>query len=443
MSTAHVQPTTHGNAFYQKTTLANGLRVVTSRMEHVRSASIIFNYDVGSRYEPDHLAGISHVLEHMVFKGTEKRPDPAQISEEIEGVGGILNAATGRESTNYWAKVPSNHLGLAFDVLSDILRNSTFPEDELEKERHVIFEEIRGIVDTPDDLVHDVIDQVIWPGQPVGRPVIGSEETVGAMTAGDLHAYLHQHYSPDRMVIAVAGYVRHGDVVELAERYFGDMQPQPVTPFVTAEMNQTAPRVHLVTKGTEQAHLCIAHPALPYTDERRHAQGMIDAVLSSGMSSRLFQEIRERRGLVYAVYGYFRQYADVGQGVVYAGTDLQRIDETIDAILMELHRLRTDVVPEEELQRTKELRRGRILMGLEDSRSVAGWIGSQELTFGEVLTPEEVMQRIDAVTAEEMLELARTLLRDEVLNLAIVGPYEDAERFRSRLSLTHSAGAAG
>jgi predicted Zn-dependent peptidase len=170
---------------------------------------------------------------------------------------------------------------------------------------------------------------------------------------------------------------------------------------------------------------------------------MIDAVLSSGMSSRLFQEIRERRGLVYAVYGYFRQYADVGQGVVYAGTDLQRIDETIDAILMELHRLRTDVVPEEELQRTKELRRGRILMGLEDSRSVAGWIGSQELTFGEVLTPEEVMQRIDAVTAEEMLELARTLLRDEVLNLAIVGPYEDAERFRSRLSLTHSAGAAG
>ena len=437
MTTA--RPATSGNDFYQRTTLANGLRVVTSRMEHVRSASIIFNYDVGSRYEPDNLAGISHVLEHMVFKGTARRPDPAQISEEIEGVGGILNAATGRESTNYWAKVPSNHLALAFDVLSDILRNSTFPVDELEKERSVIFEEIRGIVDTPDDLVHDIIDQVIWPGQAVGRPVIGTEETVGAMTDDDLHQYITSHYSPDRLVIAVAGHVQHDEVVELAERCFGDMTPQKIEPFVPAQLLQTAPRVHLVTKATEQAHLCIAHPALPYTDERRHAQGMLDALLSSGMSSRLFQEIRERRGLVYAVYGYFRQYADVGQGVVYAGTDVQRIDETIEAILGELHRLRTELVPEEELQRTKELRRGRILMGLEDSRSVAGWIGSQELTFGEILTPEEVMVRIDAVTSEEMLDLARTLLHDEVLNLAIVGPYEDEARFQRILSLNGTA----
>lgn len=422
--------------FYEKTTLENGARVVTSTMDHVHSASITFNYSVGSRYEPDDVAGISHVLEHMLFKGTEKRPDPAQISGDIESVGGILNAATGRESTNYWAKVPSTHLDLAFDVLADIVRHSTFPEDELEKERGVIFEEIRGIVDTPDDLVHDVIDEVIWDNQPVGRSIIGTEETVASITARHLREFSERHYRPERLVIAVSGKVDHAHVVDLAERYFGDMERGDQLDFKPAEYRQHEPRVRLVTRPTEQAHLCIGHPALPYTDERRYTQGMIDAILSSGMSSRLFQEIREKRGLVYSVYGYFRQYADAGQGVVYAGTDLQRIDETIDAIMTELDKLRRDAVPDDELQRTKELRKGRILMGMEDSRSVAGWIGSQELTFGEILTPEEVMQRIDAVRAGDMLDLARELIRDDLMNLAVVGPYDDPDRFRARLTFS-------
>jgi predicted Zn-dependent peptidase len=419
--------------FFRKTVLSNGVRVVTSRMDHVHSASIIFNYSVGSRYEDDPKAGISHVLEHMVFKGTEKRPDPAQISGEIEGVGGMLNAATGRESTNYWAKVPSTHLELAFDVLADIVRYSTFPDDELEKERFVIFEEIRGILDTPDDLVHDVIDEVIWDTQPVGRPIIGSEETVGSVTAGDLRDFQDLHYRPERLVIAVAGKVEHDRVVELAERFFGDLAAGSGDIFVPAAYRQETQRARVVNRPTEQAHLCIGHPALPYTDERRYTQGMIDAILSSGMSSRLFQEIREKRGLVYSVYGYFRQYADAGQGVVYAGTDLQRVDETIDAILQELSKLTQAVVPEEELHRTKELRKGRILMGMEDSRSVAGWIGSQELTFGEILTPEEVMTKIDAVKAEDMLDLARELIREEYLSLALVGPYDDEAHFLGQL----------
>jgi predicted Zn-dependent peptidase len=420
--------------FFRKTTLSNGVRIVTSRMDHVHSASIIFNYSVGSRFEADNVAGISHVLEHMLFKGTERRPDPAQISEEIEGVGGILNAATGRESTNYWAKVPSTHQALAFDVLSDILRYSTFPADELEKERNVIFEEIRGINDTPDDLVHDVIDEVIWDNQPIGRSIIGTEETVGSVTANDLRVFLDRHYRPERLVIAVAGKVDHNEVVDLAGRHFGDMATGEGEEYIAASLRQTEPRARLVNRPTEQAHLCIGHPALPYSDERRYTQGMIDAILSSGMSSRLFQEIRERRGLVYSVYGYFRQYADVGQGVVYAGTDLQRIEETIEAILVELDKLRREEVSAEELHRTKELRKGRILMGMEDSRSVAGWIGSQELTFGEILTPEEVMEKIDGVQSDAMLTLARELIRDDLLSLAIVGPYDDAEHYRSLLS---------
>lgn len=415
--------------------LANGVRVVTSRMDHVRSATLILYYRVGSRYESNQLAGISHFLEHMLFKGTERRPDPVQISQEIEGVGGVLNAATGRESTNYWVKVPSAHLAKAFDVLADMLRHSVFDGDELEKERRVIFEEIRGINDTPDDLVHDVIDEVVWDDQAVGRPVIGSESTVRAVTRQDLFDYLNAQYRPDRLVISAAGDVQHDQIVELAERYFGDLSAGDSHGLEPAVVRQAAPRLRLVKRPTEQAHLCLSVPALPYTDERRYAQEMLDAVLSSGMSSRLFKEIRERLGLVYEVFGYFREYEDVGQGVVYAGTDLERVDQTIEAILIELKKLRDDVVPADELRHTKDLRKGRIEMGLEDSRSVAGWIGGQELTFGEILTPEQVMERIDAVDSDQLHEVARLLFREDRLNLALVGPYDDEARFRGLLHL--------
>jgi predicted Zn-dependent peptidase len=404
-------------------------------MDHVRSATLILYFRVGSRYESDDQAGISHFLEHMVFKGTERRPDPIMLTQEIEGVGGILNAATSRESTNYWVKVPSAHLARAFDVLADMLRHSTFDPEELEKERFVIIEEIRGIHDTPDDLIHDVIDELVWDGQSVGRPVIGSVDTVSAISREDLITYLRTQYRPDRLVIAAAGDIHHEQVVELAEQYFGDLPASDVNTFVQAEVRQQEPRVRLLTRPTEQAHLCVAVPALPYTDDRRYVQEMIDAVLSSGMSSRLFQEIRERLGLVYEVYGYFREYADVGQGVVYAGTDPARVEQTIEAILREFDKLRREPVPADELERTKELRRGRIVMGLEDSRAVAAWVGSQEAVFGEILTPEEVMARIDAVTAEQIQELATELFRPDLLNLAIVGPYEAESHFRSLLHL--------
>lgn len=420
---------------YEKTTLKNGVRVVTSRMDHVRSATLILELGVGSRHEPSERAGISHFLEHMVFKGTERRPDPAMISQEIEGVGGILNASTGRESTNYWAKVPSVHLARTFDVLADMLRHSVYEPVELEKERAVIIEEIRGANDTPDDLIHDTIDEVVWEDQSVGRPIAGTETTVGSISRDDLLGYLADQYRADRLVVAAAGNVRHEEVVELAEQYFEDLPNGTRDTFVPTEIRQSEPRLQLIQRPTEQAHLCLGFPALPYTDDRRFTQDMIDAVLSSGMSSRLFQEIRERLGLVYSVYGYFREYADVGQGVVYAGTDPHRVESTIEAVVKELDKLRQNPIPEEELARTKELRKGRILMGLEDSRSVAAWIGGQELMFGEILTPEQAMERVDAVTCEDVQELAVELVRPEYLNLAIIGPYEDEERFRNLLRL--------
>ncbi len=435
LATATTPETSISASFYRKTTLKNGLRVVTSRMEHVHSASLLFLYGVGSRYEVASQAGISHFIEHMLFKGTSNRPDPAIITSEIEGVGGVINAATGRDSTNYWVKVPAFHFERAFDVIADILLNSTMEVDELEKERFVIVEEIRSVHDTPDDLVHDLIDELVWENQPIGRSILGYEETINSTTRDHLVKFIQQHYCPERLVIAASGKIEHNQVVELAERYFGHLEPGDGDCVDPARIEQLGPRVNIVTRPTEQAHLCIGHPAIPFTDNRRYSQAMIDGVLSSGMSSRLFQEIRERRGLVYSVYGYFRQYSDVGQGVVYAGTDLTRVDETITAILGEMRQLRDEIIPEDELRRNKELSKGRIIMGLEDSRSVASWIGGQELTFGEIKTPRQVMDEIDAVQAEDMLELAREIYRDDMLNLVIIGPYDNPEHFHGLLHL--------
>jgi predicted Zn-dependent peptidase len=389
---------------YHKTTLPNGVRVVTGPMTGVKSGTLIVSYSVGSRYEPASISGVSHFLEHMLFKGTERRPDPKQISEEIEGVGGVLNAVTSREVTSYWFKAPSSHFTGGYDVLADIVRNST--------------------------LVHDVIDEVVWGDQPIGRSMAGTEETVGGIDRETMVDFWQRNYEPSRLVIAAGGDVRHDDVVALTERYFGDLTEHPAPDETTDTVeDQREARVRLIERETEQAHLCLAMPALPYSTERRYVQSTIEAILSSGMSSRLFQEIREKRGLVYSVFGYFRPYADVGQGVLAAGTDLERVEETVGALVGELRKLRDERVPEDELRRTKELRKGRLLMGFEDSRSVAAWIGSQESTYGEIKTPEEVMAKIDAVTAEEVQELAQELFRPDRLNLALLGPYTDPQPF--------------
>jgi predicted Zn-dependent peptidase len=421
---------------YIRSTLANGVRVVTGPMSGVRSASLIFYYNIGSRYEPVPIAGVSHFLEHMLFKGTTRRPDPMTISEEIEGVGGMVNAGTGRESTSYWVKVPSTHVELAFDVIADMLRNSLFNEDEMAKERKVIVEEIRSTQDVPEDLVHDVIDEVVWGDDPVGREIAGSEETVHNITRDVMIDFFQRNYSPDRLVIAAGGDVRHEQIVELSERYFGDLtQVGTQDAFTPAKLAQTGQRIKVLNRETEQAHLCVSLPGVSFLDERRYAQSTIEAILSSGMSSRLFQEIREKRGLVYSVYGYFRGYEDVGQGVIYAGTDLERVDEAIEAIVGELKKLRDIPVSAEELEHTKTLRKGRLLMGLEDSRSVASWIGSQEATYGEIKTPEEVMEKIDAVTIEDVQALAQQIVSDEQLSLALIGPYDDPTHFDSLLKL--------
>lgn len=417
----------------EKTVLSNGVRVLSYSMPHVRSVSLIFTYNIGSRYEPDPHAGISHFIEHMLFKGTPTYPNPEQIAEQIEGVGGVLNAYTSREQTGYWAKVPSTHFARAFDVLGDMLRNSLFDAEELEKERGVIIEEIRASEDDPTDVVGELLNKIVWEEQPVGRPIAGTEETVGGIDRQAMLDYFREHYNPANLVISVAGNVSHDEVVGRAEALFRDLPTGQTKPAAGARLRQTAPRAGLIHRDDKQANLMLGLPGLDYYDERRYTQRALDVILGSGMSSRLFVEIRERRGLAYSVGSYFNQLADVGSGVVYAGVDPGKADETVRAIIAELRKLRDAPAPADELARSKEFRKGRMLMGLEDSHSVASWLGSHEILYGEVPTPEEVVARIDAVTSEEVQALARDLFDPTRYSLAVVGPYDDEAHFLTLL----------
>ena len=413
----------------EKTILSNGVRVLSFEMPQVRSVSMILTYNIGSRYETDEHAGISHFIEHMLFKGTTARPNPEQIAEAIEGVGGILNAYTSREQTGYWAKVPSTHFANSFAVLADMLRNSLFVAEELEKERDVIIEEIRAAEDDPTDLVGELSNRLIWEGQAVGRPIAGDEESVGRIDRAAMLAYLGEHYVPANLVISVAGNVTHKEVVERAEALFGDLPAGVPRPLDQARLRQTAPRAGLLSRPDKQANLILALPGLSYHDERRYVQRTLDVILGSGMSSRLFIEIRERRGLAYSVGSYFNQLADVGNGAVYVGVDPAKAEETVAAVVGELRKLRDVPVPADELARSKEFRKGRILMSLEDSQAMASWLGSNEILYGEVPTPEDVTARIDAVTVEDVAALARDLFTPERYSLAIVGPYDDEARW--------------
>ncbi|NWJ48297.1 MAG: insulinase family protein [Chloroflexi bacterium] len=419
---------------YEKTTLNNGVRVISNSMPHTQSVSTILYYGVGSRYEEDKLAGISHFIEHMVFKGTNKRPTAKAISEAIEAVGGVLNASTGREVTNYWAKVPKAHFPLAFDVLSDMMLNAKFDPNEIEKERKVIIEEIHMTLDSPPDLANEIIANVIWGDQPAGRDIAGNDETVGGIKREHLMSYLQKNYLPADMIVSVAGNIEHAEVVKMVEATLGQL-PAGERPAAkpTVAVNG-GPRQKIYFKETEQTNLCVAVPSLAYVDPRRYILSILDTIMGSGMSSRLFQEIREERGLCYTVDSYASQMSDTGAWIVYSGVDPDNTDETITAILGEMRKIRDERVSDAELLKAKEYNKGRMLLGLEDTRAVASWAGNQELLLDRILTVEEVVERIEAVTAEQIQELAKEMFTDENLRLSVVGPYKDQdERFLNLL----------
>ena len=408
----------------KKSVLTNGVRVITEAMSSVRSASIGLWVDVGSSAEAPRLRGISHMVEHMLFKGTQRR-SAREIAEALDSVGGDLNAFTDKETTCYYAKVIDRHVPLAIDVLSDMLAHSLFDPEELRKERNVVLEEIKMYEDAPDDLVHEVFSQQLWEGSDLGAPTIGFPETVGALESSDLRAHLAAHYAPNAVVLCAAGNVDHDEIVALAERALGAQTGTAALPAAQAP----AVRHALVrrSKEIEQVHLVLGGACVSARDERRFALSVAQTILGGGMSSRLFQEVREKRGLVYTITAYGSTYREAGSLAVYAGTSLKNAQPCIDTILDEVDRLASVPVAAEELRLAKEHLKGSMTLGLESTSSRMMRLGRQELVHGREIPQEEIEARIDAVTAEGVLEIANLAFAPQRRSLALVGPTTAAE----------------
>jgi len=415
---------------YQKITLDNGLRVITRAMPQTQSVSICVFVAVGSRYETNAQAGISHFVEHMLFRGTEHRPTSRDISEAIERVGGVLNGGTDRETTMYWCKVACSNFALAMDVLSDMLLNSKLNIDDVEKERQVIIEEINMSYDDPSSKAGILIEKLLWSGDPLGRDIAGTKKAVGSVSRDDLVKYIRRQYIPPATVVAIAGGVEHGEAVEAVKHCLGCWvaagHRQKHKPFV----ERAAKRVEIETRDIEQTHMCLALPGLSLFDPQRFTLDMLNVVLGSGMSSRLFCEVRDKLGLAYSVQSYVDHLQDTGALMVYAGVDSGKAELALEAIIRELQRFRQETLSADELSKAKEMSKGQLVLRLEDSRHMAGWLGGQEIRAGHILTFEEVSSMVDAVTASDIKQVANRLIDPACMRLAVVGPQRKPSRLR-------------
>jgi len=417
-----------------RTTLDNGLRVLTAPMPSTRSVSVSIYLGAGSRYERPHEAGLSHMAEHLCFKGTERRPTSLEISQIVDSVGGSLNAATDRELTVYYGKVARPHLEMVMDVLADMLRHSLLAPEEMEKERGVVLEELASVGDSPPQLADLLIDRLVWPDQPLGRDVAGTIETVSAMSREMVRDYMGRQYVANNAVVSVAGDVSHEEVLEIAQREMGDWRRGLPDAWYAVSNGQGGPRAAVTFKKTEQAHMCLAVRGVSIEHPDRPALDLLSVLLGEGMSSRLFIELRERLGLCYDVHSYTSHYLDTGSLVIYSAVDPKNAVKALQALMAELRRLR-DGIPEEELSRAKELSKGRLLLRMEDTRSVSGWNGAQELLTGKVRSVDYVMSRVEALTEPDLKRVVERLLVRESLNLAMVGPFRSEGRFLPLLEL--------
>ena len=409
---------------YNKNVLNNGLRVITSSMPHSRSVCLAILIGAGSCYESEKEAGISHFAEHLFFKGTQRRPTAREVSQDIEGIGGIINVGTDKELTVFWCKVASPHLPIAMDVLSDILLHSRFDYKDMEQERQVIIEEINMNLDLPQQRVSMLINDLLWPKQPLGREVLGYKETVTSMTREQLLNYLALRYMPNNTVISVAGNIQHEEVISQIDSLFKEWTPGELSTNYASNDKQTKSRLRIESRDNEQTHLCIAVHGFSHFHPQRFALDLLSTVLGGGMSSRLFTEIRENRGLAYDIHSYVDHFFDSGAFTIYAGVDPKNRETAVTAILEELSKLKDEITPAE-LTRAKELSKGRLYLRLENTQNVALWHGSQEILTQQILNPDEVISIVDAISIDDLQQVARELLTSDRLNLATVGPSKD------------------
>ncbi len=411
---------------FQRTVLDNQLRVLTATMPHALSVSIMVCVGAGSRYEPKELAGLSHFLEHLPFKGSRRWPSARAISDAIEGVGGLMNASTDREMTVFWCKVAKPHYRQAFSVVLDMLLHPIMDPVEMEKEREVILEELRSTNDYPAQLADLLIDDTLWPDQAMGRDVGGGQETVKAITLDDVQRYMERQYNPANTVVAVAGGITEAEAVELISEATRSWVPAPSLDWEPVTEASPGPEVRIDQRRTDQSHLCLGLPGLSLTDPDRYPLAMMNGVLGDGSSSRLFLNLREDQGLAYDVASSISNFRDCGSLVVYCAVEPKKARDVVQAIVQELQQIRENV-PEQELDRAKQFSKGRTLLRMEDSRSVAAWLASQELLTGQVTTVEDAVTLIDRVGPDDVARAAGRVVDENLLKLAVVGPHRSSE----------------
>ena len=417
-----------------KTTLGNALRIVTSEMPHALSSSINICIGTGSRHESNTQTGISHFIEHMLFKGTNLRATPWEISSNIESTGGIMNASTEREMTVYWCKVTKPYFAQSLNLLTDMIRNSLFTPPNIENERLVLIEELNMTNDYPEYKVEGIIDEMLWPNHPLVREIGGTKESILNITRADMMEYWINHYNPSNVVISVAGNITHHEVLEHAQSLYEDWEPKITNPPEPVTYSQSNPRLRVDCRSTEQVHLSIAFPAFGLKNPDRYALDLLSVILGEGMSSRLFTELREIKGLAYDIHSEVIHFTDTGAVIVTAGVAPKNVYEASQNILSQINHMK-DSISEEELEKAKRMTLGRLTLNMEDSKIVSGLKGAEEVLLGQIQETNTVIRNIMQITIEDVQRVTKELLITEKINMAVVGPYNDSSSLKRSLKL--------
>ncbi len=422
---------------YQRTVLDNGLRILTSRMTHTQAVSTIFLVGAGSRYETDDEAGVSHLFEHMLFKGTPTRPRPRDISGVIESVGGMINAFTDRECTGFWCRMASPHYRRGIDVIADIIKSPLFRENDIAQEKHVVLEEIRAAHDSPGALAGLLLDSALWPDQPLGRDIAGTIESVEAIPRSVMMDYHRDQYVGRNMVVAVAGNIQHNEVVGQINDLLGDLPDGEPRSMFPHEDNLSGPTVTHGERDLEQMHIAMAFKGVDMNDPRRAALHILTVVLGGSMSSRLFEEVREKRGLAYGIGSSMHTLSDCGVVDIHTGVEPPRAAETLQVIVDELVKIRKGIT-EEELHDARELAKGRLILSVEESRAVANDLASQELLRGKIESLDDRIESLDKVTLEDVQSVAEYVVNSNKLAMSVVGPPNSENQYEQILDFQNS-----
>lgn len=412
---------------YKKTVSDNGLRIITHHMPGMGSVAVGIWIRVGGRDETSEHKGISHFLEHLAFKGT-KHYSCRKIKESVEGVGGSLNGFTSEEVTCYLIKLPARYIDLALDILADMAINPLMPEEEIEKERAVIIEEIKMYKDLPQSYVHDLLDELLWPDQPLGMTISGTVDSVSRIQQKGLVLFKEQNYTPANIVISAAGLLGNNGFVKKAEDIFSCLSSSKSNVFAPAKEAQDAPQLKIFPKDTEQTHLALGFRSLKRDHPLKHALSLLHIILGANMSSRLFNEIREKRGLAYEIGTHVKRFQDTGAFVVHAGIDNNKVSETVRLILEELKKTRDKLVTADEFKRAKEFYLGQLMLALEDTLDHMLWVGESTITLGKAYSQQDIVKEVNKVKREDLLKAAVDIFREDKLNLAFIGPLRDNEK---------------